>query len=206
MKIENTKIEGVKTILSDPFRDERGFFNRIFCQEELSTIRPNLVIVQINHSMTKNKGTIRGMHFQYPPHSEMKIVRCVKGSIFDVAIDLRKGSPTFLQWHGEVLSVENMKALVVPEGCAHGVQTLEDNVEMVYMSTAAYCKEAEGAVRYDDPKVGVRWPLEVSVVSQKDAGHALLDDPPPPPPYICRRLKNSNARIAPYIILRRLAV
>jgi dTDP-4-dehydrorhamnose 3,5-epimerase len=174
MIIENTKIDGVKLIRSEPFRDERGFFNRIFCQKELSVIRPGMVIAQINHSMTKTKGTIRGMHFQYPPHGEMKIIRCVKGSIFDVAVDVRKNSPTFLQWHGEVLSADNMKALVVPEGCAHGFQSLEDDIEMVYMSTAFYCKEAEGAVRYDDPKIAIKWPVEVTVVSEKDAGQCLL--------------------------------
>jgi len=168
MKLEQTKIEGVFAIHSEPFKDERGFFNRIFCQKELEVIKPGIVIAQVNHSMTKTKGTIRGMHFQNPPHAEMKIIRCVKGSIFDVAVDLRKDSPTFLQWHGEVLSAENMKALVVPEGCAHGFQSLEDDIEMVYMSTSPYCKEAESGVRFDEPKVGVKWPLPVSVVSEKD--------------------------------------
>jgi dTDP-4-dehydrorhamnose 3,5-epimerase len=175
MKIQNTKIDGVKVICSDPFRDERGFFNRIFCQKELEAVRPGIVIAQINHSMTKLKGTIRGMHFQYPPHAEMKIVRCIKGSIFDVAVDLRKGSPTFLQWHGEVLSADNMKALVIPEGCAHGVQSLEDDIEMVYMSTAFFCKEAESAIRYNDPKVNIQWPVAITVVSEQDAAHKFID-------------------------------
>jgi dTDP-4-dehydrorhamnose 3,5-epimerase len=174
--IQNTKIGGVKTIISEPFKDERGFFNRIFCQKELDTIRPNITIAQINHSMTRLKGTIRGLHFQYPPHAEMKIVRCVRGSIFDVAVDLRKNSPTFLKWHGEILSAENMRALVVPEGCAHGFQALEDNIEMVYISTAFYCKEAEDTIRYDEPKVNIIWPLSVTVVSEKDKAHPLLDN------------------------------
>ena len=118
--------------------------------------------------MTKQKGTIRGMHFQNPPHAEMKIVRCVKGSIFDVAVDLRKDSPTLLRWHGEILSADNMKALVIPEGCAHGFQSLEDDVELVYISTSPYCKEAEGGIRFDDPKVQIQWPLPVTVISEKD--------------------------------------
>jgi dTDP-4-dehydrorhamnose 3,5-epimerase len=161
-------INGVIIISSEPFRDERGFFNRIFCQKELEVIRPGIVIAQINHSMTKQKGTIRGMHFQNPPHAEMKIVRCVKGSAFDVAVDLRKDSPTFLKWHGEMLSAENMKALVIPEGCAHGFQSLEDDIEMIYLSTSPYCKEAEGGIRFDEQKIGIEWPLPVAVISEKD--------------------------------------
>ena len=168
MKLEQTKITGVSVIHSEPFKDDRGFFNRIFCQKELEFIRPGIVITQINHSMTKARGTIRGMHFQNLPHSEMKIVRCVKGSIFDVAIDLRKDSPTFLQWYGEVLSAENMMALVIPEGCAHGFQSLEDDIEMIYMSTSPFCKEEEGGVRFDDPKVQIQWPLTVTIISEKD--------------------------------------
>ena len=168
MIITNTKINGVKIITSEPFEDERGFFNRIFCQKELEIIRPNIIIAQINHSMTKTKGTIRGLHFQHPPHAEMKIVRCIIGSIFDVAVDIRTDSPTFLQWHGEILSAENMKALVIPEGCAHGFQTLEDDIEMVYMSTAHYCKEAEDGIRFNEPKVGIQWSLPITVISEKD--------------------------------------
>jgi len=168
MKIEQTKISGVFIIHSDPFKDDRGFFNRIFCQKELEVIRSNIVIAQVNHSMTKTKGTIRGMHFQNPPHAEMKIIRCIKGSIFDIAVDLRKDSPTFLQWHGEVISAENMKALVVPEGCAHGFQSLEDDIEMVYMSTTPFYKEANSGIRFDEPKVYIQWPLTVSIISEKD--------------------------------------
>jgi dTDP-4-dehydrorhamnose 3,5-epimerase len=176
MTIENTKISGVKVILSEPFRDERGFFSRIFCQQELEVIRSDIVIAQINHSMTKVKGTIRGMHFQYPPHAEMKIVRCIRGSAFDVAVDLRKNSSTFLQWHGEMLSAENMKALVVPEGCAHGFQSLEDNVEMIYLSTAFYCKKAENGIRYNDRKVNIKWAYPAVNVSEKDISHSFIAD------------------------------
>jgi len=173
MKIEQTKITGVAVIHSEPYKDDRGFFNRIFCQKELEVVRPNIMIAQINHSMTKTKGTIRGMHFQYPPHSELKIIRCIKGGVFDVAVDLRKDSPTFLQWHGEILSAENMKALVIPEGFAHGFQSLEDNIEMIYIATSPYCKEAESGIRYDDPKVGIQWPLDRTVISERDLSYSF---------------------------------
>ena len=169
MKVEQTKIAGVFIVHSDPFKDDRGFFNRIFCQKEMEVIHPGIVIAQINHSMTKLKGTIRGMHFQNPPHAEMKIIHCVKGSIYDVAVDLRKDSPTFLQWHGEMLSADNMKALIIPEGCAHGFQSLEDDIEIMYMSTSPYCREAEGGIRFDEPKTGIQWPIPVTILSEKDS-------------------------------------
>jgi len=176
MKHEQTKIKGVFVVHSEPYKDERGFFNRIFCQTELEAIRPGIVISQINHSMTKKKGTIRGMHYQNPPYAEMKIVRCVKGSIFDIALDLRKDSPTFLQWYGEVLSADNMKALVIPEGCAHGFQSLEDNVELVYIHTQFYKKESENTIRYDDPKINIKWPLDYTVISEKDAVNSFISE------------------------------
>jgi len=174
MKVEQTKIAGVSIIHSEPFKDERGFFNRIFCQEELEVIQPSIVIAQINHSMTKQKGTIRGMHFQNSPFAEMKIVRCIKGSIFDVAVDLRKDSPTLLQWHGEILSADNMKALVIPEGCAHGFQSLEDDIEMVYFHTRFYSKQSEGSIRYDEPRINIQWKLLQIIVSQKDLSVPFL--------------------------------
>ena len=176
MKIEQTKIAGVAVIHSEPFTDNRGFFNRVFCQKELEAIRPNIVIAQINHSMTKIKGTIRGLHFQYPPYSEMKIVRCIKGSIFDVAVDLRKGSPSFLQWHGEILTAENMQAFVIPEGCAHGIQSLEDDTEMIYISASPFYREAEDGIRYDDPKVAIHWPLGRTIISEKDLSYSFISN------------------------------
>jgi dTDP-4-dehydrorhamnose 3,5-epimerase len=174
MKIEQTKIAHVVTINSEPFKDERGFLNRIFCQKELDTVRPGIVIAQINHTMTKTKGTIRGMHFQLPPHAELKIARCIKGRIFDVAVDLRKDSPTFLQWHGEILSAENMKALVIPEGCAHGFQSLEDDIEMLYFHTQIYLKQSEGAILYNEPRVNIQWPLDHATLSEKDMSYPAL--------------------------------
>jgi dTDP-4-dehydrorhamnose 3,5-epimerase len=168
MKIQDTFISGVKVIISEPFQDERGYFGRIFCREELKNISEKLVIEQMNLSMTRKKGTIRGMHFQNPPYTEIKIVRCIKGSIFDVAVDLRKDSPTFLQYYAEILTAENMKALVIPEGCAHGFQSLEDDIEMLYLHTNAYNKDSEGTIRYDEPKVSVQWKLPAENISAKD--------------------------------------
>jgi dTDP-4-dehydrorhamnose 3,5-epimerase len=169
-----THIDGVILISSELFRDDRGFFERIFCQNELNIIKKDIVIAQINHSMTKKKGTIRGMHFQRPPYAEMKIFRCIKGCVFDVAIDLRKDSPTFLHWHGEFLSADNMESLVIPEGCAHGFQSLENDIEVIYMSSTSYCKDAEDGIRFDDPKVGIKWPLPVTTLSEKDKNWEYL--------------------------------
>jgi len=176
MIIENVDIDGLKLITPEPLCDERGYFSRIFCQKEMAEIKENLVIAQINNSYTKKKGTIRGMHFQYPPHAEIKIVRCVKGKIFDVAVDLRKNSPTFLQWHGEILSEDNQKMFVIPEGFAHGFQTLEDDCEIIYFNTTFYSKESESAIRYNDPKIGIKWLEKVTVLSEKDANHPYLDE------------------------------
>lgn len=176
MIIENVGIEGLKLITPEPFCDERGYFSRIFCQREMASIKENLVIAQINNSFTKKKGAIRGMHFQYPPRAEIKIVRCVKGKIFDVGVDIRNGSSTFLQWHGEVLSAENQKMLVIPEGFAHGFQTLEDDCEIIYFNTAFYSKEFESAISYKDPKIGIKWPEKITVVSEKDANHPYINE------------------------------
>lgn len=177
----NVDIGGLKLITPQPIGDERGYFSRIFCQKELaekgiSSLKENLVIAQINNSFTKKKGSIRGMHFQYPPSAEVKIVRCVRGSIFDVGVDIRKGSPTFLKWHGEILSAANQKMLVIPEGFAHGFQTLEDDCEIIYFNTAFYSKESESALSYKDPKIGIKWLEEVTVVSERDQNHPFIDE------------------------------
>jgi dTDP-4-dehydrorhamnose 3,5-epimerase len=176
MKIRQTPLQDAFVIESEPFTDDRGIFARVFCQHELQGILHGKNIVQINHSITKQKGTIRGMHFQYPPKSEIKMVKCLRASVFDVIIDLRQDSPTFLKWHGEVLSAENMKMMVVPEGFAHGFQCLEDNSEIVYLVTQFYSPEHEEGVRYDDPMFNISWPLETTDVSEKDRKHSLLGE------------------------------
>lgn len=114
------------------------------------------------------------MHFQHPPYAEVKFVRCLRGRVWDVAVDLRAGSPTFLRWHAEELSPENAHMLVIPEGCAHGFQTLEADTELLYLHTTAYTPGAEGGVRYDDPAIGIRWPLPAANISSRDTGHAWI--------------------------------
>lgn len=169
-----TPLEGAYIIKPEPFQDHRGMFSRIYCKNELSAIGYVKDIVQVNYSITVKKGAIRGMHFQYPPKAEIKMVKCLCGSVFDVIIDLRKGSPTFLKWHGEILSSENMKMIYIPEWFAHGFQTLEENCELLYLHTEFYSPEDEGGVRFDDPVLNISWPLEVTDISEKDRTHPLL--------------------------------
>jgi len=175
MKFKETKLKGLYIIELEPFQDNRGFFSRVFCKNELNEIGLSKEIVQINQSLTKIKGTIRGMHVQYPPRTEIKIVKCVSGLIFDVAVDIRKNSPTFLHWHSEILSNENFKMFYIPEGFAHGFQALENNSEIIYFNTAFYSSECEGGIRYNDPKIKIKWPLEPAEISEKDANFKLID-------------------------------
>ena len=175
MKFIPTILNGSFTIQLDPINDERGWFARYFCKKEFSTIGHEKEWVQMNHSFSLKKGTLRGMHFQKPPHSEVKLVRCIQGSVFDVIIDLRKDSPTFLKWFGTELSAENKLMMYIPEGFAHGFQTLEDNSGLLYMHTAYYSPEAEDGLRYNDPQVNISWPLEISEISMRDTNHDLLE-------------------------------
>lgn len=164
-----TNLAGLYVIQRKPIGDSRGFFERFFCAEEFRDIELSKTIVQINHTLTSQKGAVRGMHFQYAPYAETKIVSCLKGKILDVAIDIRHGSPTFLQWHGVELSAENFKSLYVPEGFAHGFQDLTDDCEILYLVTAPYASEHEGALHPEDPSVAVHWPLAISQLSDKDS-------------------------------------
>ncbi|KKM83167.1 hypothetical protein LCGC14_1312180 [marine sediment metagenome] len=174
MKFIKTKIQNVYIVEPEPFIDDRGMFARIFGKEEFKEIGHSKEIVNINNSATKKKGSIRGMHFQYPPKAEIKIIKCIKGAILDVAIDIRKESPTFLQYHSEVLSADNMRMLYIPEGFAHGFQALNDDIEMIYFTTEVYCAEKEGGIRYNDPIIGIEWLLEVTNISKKDKELKLL--------------------------------
>lgn len=150
-----TPINGVTLIQRKPIEDERGSFSRLYCSEELIAAGINKPIAQINHTFTRIKGSVRGLHFQYAPDTEIKFVSCLKGEIFDVAVDIRQNSPTFLQWHGEVLSAENRRSLVVPEGFAHGFQALTDNCEIIYCVTAAYFSNNESIINAIDPNVAI---------------------------------------------------
>lgn len=171
-----TKLADAYLIELKSFSDDRGWFARAFCKREFEQIGHQKEWVQINHSMSREKGTIRGMHFQYPPHNEAKLVRCVSGKVFDVMVDIRRGSPTFLQWVAAELSAENRKMLYIPEGFAHGFQTLTDDVELIYHHSAYYAPEAEGGLRYDDPAIGIEWPLPAGNISAKDQNRTLLTD------------------------------
>jgi len=156
--------------------DDRGFLDRLYCADEMQSLFHGKGIVQVNHTGTKVRGTVRGLHFQYPPQAEVKLVSCLRGAVFDVAVDIRRDSPSFLRWHAEVLSAENHKSLLIPEGFAHGFQTLEEDCELFYLHTAAHVPEAEAGLHPRDPRLGIAWPLSIAMLSQRDAGHAYLDD------------------------------
>lgn len=175
LSISPLPLPGLSLAQVDPFRDARGSFARWFCDRDLADVLGGRCIRQVNHSSSAQRGTIRGLHLQRPPNEEMKLVRCIRGAVFDVAVDLRTGSPTYLRWHGEMLSAANMAMLCIPEGCAHGYQTLEDECELLYLVTRPYAPSSERGLRFDDPALGIRWPLPISAVSEKDARHPLLD-------------------------------
>lgn len=174
MIIEPTEIDGVTVVRFEPVADHRGSFRRIFCSEELAPLIGGRRVVQINHSMTRRVGAVRGLHFQRPPHAEMKLVQALRGKVWDVAVDLRAGSPTFLRWHAEQLSPGGRKMLVIPEGCAHGFQVLEPDSELLYFHTAPYCKELEGGGAFNDPMLRIKWPLEAVDISERDLHHPSL--------------------------------
>lgn len=176
MNFKPLSLEGAYLIDPAPFKDHRGFFARVFCEKELKEIGYTKKIVQINHSLTTRKGAIRGMHFQYPPKAEIKMVKCLSGAVFDVIVDLRKTSPTFGRWHGEELTSKNMKMMYIPEGFAHGFQTLEEDSQLLYFHTEFYSPEHEGGVRFDDPDLAIQWPLPVSDISEKDRRLPLLKE------------------------------
>ena len=176
MWVEETPLPNCYIVHTTPFSDHRGMFTRFFCEKELNTVLENKHIVNVNFSYTKWAGSIRGMHYQIPPYAEMKLVRCIKGRIFDVAIDIRMGSNTFLQWYGVELSAENMDMFVIPEGFAHGFQALSNDVEMLYLHTEFYAKGCEKGINCLDQKVNIIWPQNIVDVSEKDAAYPFIDD------------------------------
>tara|TARA_B100000519_G_C14259930_1_gene447145 strand:+ start:2809 stop:3360 length:552 start_codon:yes stop_codon:yes gene_type:complete len=168
VKFTELPLEGSYFIELESFEDNRGAFSRIFCQDEFNKIDHSKNLVQINYSMTVKKGTVRGMHYQTPPMSEVKIVTCLSGSIYDVIIDLRKGSSTFMHWHGKTLSGDNKYMLYIPEGFAHGFQALQNNCELLYFHTEFYNPDFEATINYNDSNIGIEWPLGVTEISEKD--------------------------------------
>lgn len=175
MKIYPTPIADLMVVQSQRFRDERGAFSRLFCEQELLCLMGHRKIVQINHSRTEAVGAVRGLHFQRAPHAEMKLVRCLKGKVWDVAVDLRPHSPSYKRWYAQELSPRNSHIMVIPEGFAHGFQVLEAGSELLYLHTAFYRPEAESGVRHDDPALAIDWPLPMTDISKRDTSHAYID-------------------------------
>ncbi|WP_022662588.1 dTDP-4-dehydrorhamnose 3,5-epimerase [Paucidesulfovibrio longus] len=176
MIFEPTPLQGAFVIIPEPFRDERGGFVRAFCSRELEEIGFCERIAQINQSYTTSKGTVRGLHFQHPPHGETKFVRCLRGAAFDVIVDIRAGSPTFLQWFARTLTPENMQTMFIPQGFAHGFQALEADTELLYLHSTHYAPGHEGGLRHDDPALRIRWPLPVTVLSDRDRNHPEITE------------------------------
>ncbi len=174
--LRDTSLPGVHVVHHAPVGDHRGSLERLFCADDLRPVVGDRTVRQINLTHTVRRGTTRGMHFQHPPFAEMKVVTCLRGRVFDVAVDLRRDSPTFLRWHSEVLAPGNHATMVIPEGCAHGFQTLEDNCEMLYLHTTPYAPGAEGGVHARDPRIAIAWPETISEISARDAGHSWLAD------------------------------
>ena len=175
-EIQKSLIKDLHILQRKPLGDSRGYLERMFCQEELESILKGKIISQVNHTLTDMTGTVRGLHYQFPPFAETKLISCIHGEVFDVAVDLRKGSSTFLQYHAEILSANNYKTMVIPEGFAHGFQTLSQNCEMLYFHTTAYNSDSEGALNVTDPGLNIKWPLEITDISNRDLNHPLITD------------------------------
>lgn len=171
MKFNETILKGAFVIEVDKLIDDRGFFGRLWCERESEQYNLNTNIVQSNVSFSKKKGTLRGMHFQKHPYQETKLVRCTKGAVYDVIIDLRPNSSTYKKWVGVELTEHNQKMIYVPENFAHGFITLEDDTEVYYLVTQFYNKDAESGLRWNDPTFEIEWPLTVTEISEKDSNH-----------------------------------
>jgi dTDP-4-dehydrorhamnose 3,5-epimerase len=172
----STPLDGVMVVERRRIGDSRGFLSRLYCPRELAACGFDRPVVQINQTMTRARGAVRGMHYQRPPHAEDKFVSCLRGEVFDVAVDLRPESKTFLKWHGEILSADNSRSLFIPAGFAHGFQTLTDDCELLYLHTALYAPDAEAAVNAQDPALAINWPLPITEMSERDRGHAFIDN------------------------------
>ena len=177
MKFNETKLQGAFIVALEPRRDHRGFFSRTFCAREFAEHNLKPAVAQCNLSYNYSQGTLRGMHYQLAPATETKFIRCTKGAIYDVIIDMRPDSDTYLQHIAVELSAENRLALYVPEMFAHGYQALTDDTEIIYQVSEFYTPNQERGLRYDDPALGIEWPLPISEISDKDANWALLKAP-----------------------------
>ena len=173
--ILDTPIADLKIVERQQLGDSRGFLARLFCADELAAAGWHKPIIQINQTLTQKQGTVRGLHFQSDPYAEMKLVTCLRGAVWDVAVDLRAGSSTFLQWHAEKLSTANHRALLIPEGFAHGFQTLCDDCELIYLHSRAYTPGAEAGLNPKDPMLTITWPMAITELSARDSQHSMLD-------------------------------
>lgn len=171
----DTPLAQLKIVERQRLGDARGFLSRLFCGDDLAIAGWHKPIAQINQTLTQKQGTVRGLHFQHPPHAEMKLVTCLRGAVWDVAVDLRSESPTFLRWYALELSATNCRALLIPEGFAHGFQTLADDCELLYLHSSAYMPGAEAGLNPIDPRLSIGWPLAIAELSDKDANHPMLD-------------------------------
>ena len=176
MNVLDTPIPDLKIVQSTPHYDDRGVFVRLYCNQEIQPVIGRRQIVQINQSKTSRVGAVRGLHYQQPPYAEMKMVRCLRGRVWDVAVDLRSDSPTFLKWYAHELNPAHAQMMVIPEGFAHGFQALEPDSELLYLHTELYHPPSECGLRYDDPQLNIGWPLAPTDLSPRDLAHPLLDD------------------------------
>jgi dTDP-4-dehydrorhamnose 3,5-epimerase len=176
MIFKELQLKGVFTVDLEPKEDNRGFYARAWCRDEFGQHGLVTDFAQINISYTHKKGTVRGLHYQVPPHGEVKLVRCVRGAIFDVVVDMRPDSPTYRQWLGIELSADNRRALYVPENFAHGFASLTDDCELIYSISSSYHPEAERGIRYNDPAIGIEWPVDIEIMSDKDRNMPDLED------------------------------
>lgn len=176
LSITDLPLPGLKRVEHQRVGDSRGFLSRLFCADELQAAGWTKPIAQINQTYTARLGTVRGLHFQHPPHAEMKLVSCLRGAVWDVAVDIRAGSKTFLRWHAERLSADNDCAMLIPEGFAHGLQTLTDDVELLYCHSTPYSADAEAGLNPNDARLAIAWPLPIAELSARDARHSMLDD------------------------------
>jgi dTDP-4-dehydrorhamnose 3,5-epimerase len=169
-----TPIQGLLVVERMPFRDERGFFCRLFCSEQFAEIGFAQGVSQIGNSLTRERGSVRGLHFQRSPHDDAKFVSCLAGEVFDVAVDTRPNSPTYLQWHGEILSAQNFRSMLIPGGFAHGFQTLTEDCQLIYLHDKPHAPASEGGLHALDPRLSIEWPQPISVMSKRDCGFPLL--------------------------------
>ena len=175
MEIRELPLAGAAEIRATPHDDERGHFARWFCMREMASLNGERRIEQVNSSLTRRKGAVRGLHFQRPPHAEDKAIRCIQGRVFDVIVDLRAGSETFGRWHGLVLDAVEMNMVYVPRGFAHGFQTLEDDCRLLYLHTAFHAPESAAGLRHDSEALDIAWPLPVTDLSERDRSWPDLD-------------------------------